>query len=111
RSVRVRALVGKQEQLQWERKWAPFAAAAAFLAAVLPIASTIWASSLLGSIPASNSEDIFLRRVHDNASGYVAAGVVTSIGTLALAPVLAYLYQAIKARRSQIPRIALILAL
>jgi hypothetical protein len=103
--------VGKQEQLQWERKWAPFAAAAAFLAAVLPIASTIWASSLLGSIPGANSEDIFLRRVHDNASGYVAAGVVTSLGTLALAPVLAYLYQAIKARRSQIPRIALILAL
>jgi hypothetical protein len=102
--------VGKQEQLGWERKWAPFAAGAAFIAALLPIASTIWASSLLGSIPSTNSEDQFLRRVHDHASGYVAAGVISSIGTLALAPVLVYLYRAIAARRPQIPRIALILA-
>jgi hypothetical protein len=102
--------VGKEEQLQWERKWAPFAAAAAFVAAVLPIAATIWASSLLGSLPSTNSEDTFLTRVHEHASGYVAAGVVTSIGTLVLAAVLVYLYQAIKARRPQIPRIALILA-
>jgi hypothetical protein len=102
--------VGKQEQLQWERKWALPAAAAAFVAALLPIASTIWASSLLGTLPSTNSEDLFLTRVHEHASGYVAAGVISSIGTLALAPVLVYLYQAIKARRPQIPRIALILA-
>jgi hypothetical protein len=102
--------VGKGEQLQWERKWAPFAAAAAFAAAVLPIASTIWASSLLGSLPSTNSEDLFLRKVHDHAAGYVAAGVITSIGTFLLAPVLVYLYRAINARRPQIPRIALILA-
>jgi hypothetical protein len=102
--------VGKEEQRQWERKWAPGAAAAAFVAALLPIASTIYASSLLGSLPSSNSEDLFLRRVHDHASGYVAAGVITSIGTFFLAPVLVYLYRAIKARRPQIPRIALILA-
>jgi Domain of unknown function (DUF4386) len=102
--------VGKQEQLQWERKWAPLAAGAAFVAALLPIASTIWASSLLGSIPSTNSEDTFLTRVHEHSSGYVAAGVISSIGTLALAPVLFYLYQAVKARRPQIPRIALMLA-
>jgi hypothetical protein len=102
--------VGKEEQLQWERKWAPAAAGAAFVAALLPIASTIWASSLLGSLPTKNSEDLFLDRVHQHASGYVGAGVVTSIGTLALAPVLVYLYFAVRARRPQIPRIALILA-
>ena len=102
--------MGKQEQLQWERKWAPLAAGAAFVAALLPIVSTVWASSLLGSIPATNSEDTFLTRVHEHAGGYVAAGVVTAIGTVALAPVLVYLYQAVKARRPQIPRIALILA-
>jgi hypothetical protein len=102
--------VGKEEQLQWERKWAPPAAGSAILAALLPIASTIWASSLLGTLPSKNSEDLFLDRVHQHASGYVAAGVVTAIGTIALAPVLVYLYQAIVARRPQIPRIALILA-
>jgi hypothetical protein len=102
--------VGKEEQLQWERKWAPAAAGAAFLAALLPIVSTVWASSLLGTLPNKNSEDLFLQRVHDHAAGYVAAGVVTAIGTIALAPVLVYLYRAIAARRPQIPRIALILA-
>jgi hypothetical protein len=102
--------VGKEEQLQWERKWAPVAAGAALVAALLPIASTIWASSLLGSLPNKNSEDLFLNRVHDHASGYVAAGVLTAIGTIALAPVLVYLYRVIAARRPQIPRIALILA-
>jgi hypothetical protein len=103
--------VGKEEQLQWERKWAPPAAISAFLAALLPIASTIWASSLLGTLPSKNSEDLFLNRVHDHASGYVAAGVITAIGTIALAPVLVYLYQAVAARRPQIPTIALILAI
>jgi hypothetical protein len=103
--------VGKEEQLQWERKWAPPTAISAFLAALLPIASTIWASSLLGTLPSKNSEDLFLQRVHDHASGYVGAGVVTAIGTIALAPVLVYLYQATAARRPQIPRIALILAI
>ena len=102
--------MGKEEQLQWERKWAPGAAAAALVAALLPIASTIYASSLLGSLPSSNSEDPFLRKIHDHASGYVAAGVITSIGTFLVAPVLVYLYQAVTARRPQIPRIALILA-
>jgi hypothetical protein len=102
--------VGKQEQLQWERKWAPPAAAAALVAALLPIASTIWASSLLGTLPSTNSEDEFLRKVNDHAGGYVAAGVISSIGTIALAAVLVYLYRAIAARRPQIPRIALILA-
>ena len=102
--------MGKEEQLEWERKWAPPAAVSAFLAALLPIASTIWASSLLGTLPSKNSEDPFLRKVHDHASGYVGAGVATAIGTIALAPVLVYLYQAVVARRPQIPRIALILA-
>jgi hypothetical protein len=103
--------VGKEEQLEWERKWAPGAAASAIVAALLPIVSTIYASSLLGSLPSSNSEDPFLRKVHEHASGYVAAGVVTSIGTFFLAPVLVYLYRAVKARRPQIPRIALYLAI
>jgi hypothetical protein len=102
--------VGKEEQLQWERKWAPPAAGAAFVAALLPIASTIWASSLLGSLPTKNSEALFLQRVNDHAGGYVAAGVLTALGTAALAPVLVYLYNAVRARRPQIPRIALILA-
>ena len=102
--------MGKEEQLQWERKWGPVAAAAALGAALLPIASTIYASSLLGSLPSSNSEDPFLRKIHDHASGYVAAGVITALGTFLLAPVLVYLYRVVIARRPQLPRIALILA-
>jgi hypothetical protein len=101
--------VGKEEQLQWERRWGPWAAASAFLAALLPIAATVYASSLLGKID-SDREDLFLRRVHDHAGGYIGSGVITAIGTFLLAPVLVYLYRAILARRAIVPRIALILA-
>jgi hypothetical protein len=101
--------VGKEEQLQWERRWAPWASGAAILAALLPIAATIYASSLLGKIE-SDREDLFLHKVHDHAGGYVASGVITALGTFLLVPVLVYLYRAIIARRPQIPRLALILA-
>jgi hypothetical protein len=101
--------VGKEEQRQWERKWAPFAAASAALAALLPIAATIYASSLLGKLP-SDREDLFLEKIHEKSSGYIASGVLTAIGTFLMAPVLVYLYRATVARRPQIPRIALILA-
>jgi ABC-type multidrug transport system fused ATPase/permease subunit len=103
--------VGKEEQLQWERKWAPAAAVAAGLAALLPLAGSIWTQSLLGSLPSSHSEDPFLHAVHDHGSKFIAAGVLASAGTLFLAPTLAYLYRAIVARRPQIPKIALVLAL
>jgi hypothetical protein len=102
--------VGKEEQLQWERQRAPWAAGAAFLAAILPIVATIYASSLLGKI-ANDREDLFLHKVHDHAGGYIASGVITALGTFLLVPVLVYFYRAIYARRPVIPRIALILAI
>jgi hypothetical protein len=102
--------VGKEEQLQWERRFAPWAASAAFLAALLPIVATIYASSLLGKID-NDREDLFLQKVHDHAGGYVASGVITALGTFLLVPVLLYFYRAIFARRPLIPRIALILAI
>src|SRR3954468_18158625 len=40
-SVRVRPLGGKEEQVQGERKWAPAAALAAAVAALLPLAGSI----------------------------------------------------------------------
>ncbi|MEA2409728.1 MAG: hypothetical protein QOC77_289 [Thermoleophilaceae bacterium] len=102
--------MGKEEQLQWERRWAPWAAVSSLLAALLPIVATVYASSLLGAID-SNREDLFLLKVHDHAGGYIASGVITAIGTFLLAPVLVYLYRAILARRAVVPRIALILAM
>jgi Domain of unknown function (DUF4386) len=101
--------VRKEEQLQWERRRAPWTAGAAFLAALLPIVATIYASSLLGKI-ANDREDLFLQKVHEHSGGYVFSGVITAIGTFLLVPVLLYFYRAIFARRPLIPRIALILA-
>jgi hypothetical protein len=101
--------VGKQEQLQWERKWAPLAAGAAFVAALVPFAAGIWGQSKLGQIDA-NRDDVLLQRIHDHAGVYQAAGIVAAIGMAFLAPVLVYLYRAIVARRPSIPRVALILA-
>jgi len=102
--------VGREEQLQWERKNAWWAAAAAFLAAIIPIATPIYARQLLGDLP-EKREDIFFQRVHEHASGYVLVGVVIGIGVVLLAPLLVYLYRAIKPRRDLIPRIALTLAI
>jgi Domain of unknown function (DUF4386) len=102
--------VGKEEQLQWERKWAPAAALAAVVAAFLPFAGSLWTQSYLRSLPTTHSEDPLLHQIHDHASSFMGAAVLSAIGTLFIAPVLVYLYRAIAARRPQIPRIALILA-
>ena len=71
--------MGKEEQLQWERQWAPWAAVSSLLAALLPIVATVYASSLLGQID-SNREDLFLLKVHTHAGGYIASGVITAPG-------------------------------
>jgi Domain of unknown function (DUF4386) len=102
--------VGKEEQLQWERKWAPAAAISAFAAGLVPFAGGIWGQAQLGRIDA-NREDLLLLRIHENAGVYVAAGILAAIGMVFLAPVFVYLFHAIKARRPQIPQIALILAI
>jgi hypothetical protein len=102
--------VGKDEQLQWERRWAPWAAAAAFLAALLPIGASIYQRSLLGNV-ASDRQDLLLGKVHDHPGGFIGSGVITGLGTLLIAGALVYLYRAILARRPLIPRVALILAL
>jgi hypothetical protein len=102
--------VGREEQLQWERDNARWAAAAAVLAAILPVAATVYATNLLGKLP-DNRDDIFLQRIHQDSSGYIISGVITGIGVILLAPVLVYLYRATVARRAMIPKIALILAI
>lgn len=99
----------REEQLQWERSSARWAAPAAVLAAILPFAASIYASSLIGKI-ASDREDKFLEKLHEHSGGFIASGVITAIGTFLLAPVFYFMYRAIKARRTLIPGIALILA-
>ena len=102
--------MGREEQLQWERKNAPWAAGAAVLAAILPVAALVYATNLLGKI-ASDREDLYLEKVHGHSSGFILVGVITGLGTVLLAPVLVYLYRATVARRALIPKIALILAI
>jgi hypothetical protein len=101
--------VGKEEQLQWERKWAPAAAISAFIAGLVPFAAGVWGQSQLGRIDA-NRDDVLLQKIHEHGGAYIGAGVVSAIGMVFLAPVFVYLFRAIKARRPQIPQIALILA-
>ena len=100
----------REEQLRWERQWGPGAAVAAFAAALLAVGATVYSSSLIGSVP-TDREDIFLQKIDQHGSCYILAGIVTGIGTIALAPVLVYLYRAIVARGGLIPRLALILAI
>jgi hypothetical protein len=102
--------VAKEEQLQWERRWAPWAAAAAFLGALLPLGATIYGRSLLGQVD-NDRQDEVLQKVHEHGGGYFVVGVLTAIGIFLIAPALVYLYRAVLARRTLIPRVAVMLAL
>jgi hypothetical protein len=101
--------VGTEDQLQWERKWAPAAAVSAFVAGLVPFAAGVWGQAQLGQIDA-NRDDVLLQKIHEHGGAYVGSGVVAALGMVFLAPVFIYLFHAIKARRPQIPQVALILA-
>ncbi len=52
-----------------------------------------------------------LQYLHDHAGKLILGGIILAIGYFALLPTLGYLFRATKARRPELPRAALILAL
>jgi uncharacterized protein DUF4386 len=99
--------VSAGDQLAWERRFGPRAAAAALGGAMFIVASFVSQLSLL-RVKTKNEADT-LRAVHAHASGYVAGGVLQLVALLFLAVVLYYLYRAARHRRPQTPTIALVL--
>jgi len=118
-----------EEALEWERQQGPRAAIAAGVAAVATLVGGIISSSALSDQPhvalATSLQNAGragadtrpslrapqLDYIHDNAGTLILGGVILAIGYFALIPVLGYLYRAAKARRPELPRAALILAL
>lgn len=96
------------EQLEWESRNGRLVAIAAFASALLVGGGLIWGQAIIAG---ANDSVESLVNVHKHESAVVAASIVQALGTLLLAPVLAYLFTATRYRRSELPRIALPLAI
>lgn len=98
----------REEQLQWERRNARWAAAAAFAAALLALAGFLYQRSVK---PVPQNVAQFLVSLDGKSSDYLTSSIISAVGVSLLAPVLYYLYRATKFRRGVVPRVALVLAI
>jgi len=96
------------EQLGWEARWAKPAAYAAFAYALLTVAGSVYVGLGLDSQPDDTRE--LLTALDGQASVFLISVIVQAVGGLLLPLALVYLYGAVKARRPQLPTIALYLA-
>lgn len=94
--------MGREEQLQWERDNARWAAGAAFLAGILTIASALYLQNKITTTPDDSVESIVL--VHAHKGDFLLAAILQAIGTAMFAPALYYLFRATQFRREQLPR-------
>jgi hypothetical protein len=103
--------VSVREQLDWESKWAKPVAAAAFLSVGFKVASSLYVSFSIDSQPDADNTRELLRTVDANSGVLTTGAVLGGIGSLLLGVVLWYLYYAVKARRPDFQKVALILAI
>ncbi|GAC1317161.1 MAG: hypothetical protein NVSMB25_04330 [Thermoleophilaceae bacterium] len=101
--------MSSEQHLEWERRFGKPAAAAAFLAAGLTLASLVYHGSVIKATATRTTADILLS-VHRQPSAYLVLAILSSLATVALVPVLVYLFKATSARRPQVPGAALYLA-
>jgi hypothetical protein len=101
--------VAPQEQLGWEARFAKPAAVAAFLAGILIIGGTVFRQTVaLADRPDDEAE--FLVAIDQNSGSFLGSAFIQSVSFLFLAAVLVYLYRATKARKPELPSIALVIA-
>jgi hypothetical protein len=118
-----------EETLAWEAEHGPRAAIAAVVAALatfvggiisstalsgqphVPLVSSLQNAAKPGADTRPSLRTAQLEYVHDKATELILGGVILGIGYFALIPALGYLYRATKARRPELPRIAIVLAL
>lgn len=100
-----------REQLDWESRWAKPVAATAFLSVGFKVASSLYVSFSIDAQPDADNTRELLRTVDANGGVLTTGAVLGGIGTLLLGVVLWYLYQAVKARRPDFQKVALILAI
>jgi hypothetical protein len=94
-------MADKQAELEWEARAGKFAAIAAFIAALAPIASGIALSAALPSRIKNDVDQVNALAHHSGA--FAMAMVITAVGWLAFIPVFGYLLRAARFR-VQVPR-------
>jgi hypothetical protein len=101
--------VERQEQLSWERRFGKWAAAAAFTAAAFALVAFIYQRVAIKPTPGNAAQ--YLVSLHDKPTQYLIAVVLQALSVVLLSVVLYYLFKATRARRPELPKIALILAI
>lgn len=96
------------EQLEWEARAGRPVAAAAFGAAVLGIAGTVYAQAAIAGTEGAVGA---VKKLDEVGAHFIAGAAIEALGIALLAPVLVYLYRAVRYRRPEIPRVALFLAI
>lgn len=103
--------VSLSEQLEWESRWAKPVAATAFLSVGFTVAASLYVSSSIDSTPTADNTRELLRIVDANGGVFTTGAVLSGIGGLLLGVVLWYLFNATKARRPELQKAALVLAI
>jgi hypothetical protein len=102
--------VSTRDQLDWEARWARPAAAAAFAAALLVVAGTIVRQAVALSDDPDDERE-FLIAINDNSGGFLASSVLQALSFIVLIGALTYLGRAVMARRPELPKPFLWLAI
>jgi hypothetical protein len=94
--------VTREEQLEWEARWAIPVAASSVIAGLLTIigVTTFLPKDREGI---ETTPDLLLS-IDEHSGGYMTSAIVTAVGVLFLIPVFLYLFRAILARGGAVPR-------
>ncbi len=102
--------MNREEQLEWEARWSRPAAAAAAAGAFFLVASFAYGVSTLGSGNARGEKAQQLR-IDEHAGDLLVIAGLNGLAVLAMGGVLVYLYYATRARRPELQKAALVLAI
>ena len=102
--------MNREEQLEWEARWSRPAAAAAAAAAFFLVASFAYGVSALGRGP-TRGEKAQQLRIDEHAGDLLVIAGLNGLAVLAMGGVLVYLYYVTRARRPELQKAALVLAI
>jgi hypothetical protein len=94
------------EELSWERRFGPYAAAAAFGAVALHFAAVVAQIPILRDAPSTSENKRYkdyLLSVHDHGGSYVASQLLVAGASALVAGALFYLFRATRHRRAELP--------
>lgn len=95
--------MSKQDQLEWEARWARPAAAAAFVAGVLLLAQVILLQTVVEDRAGIEPIPDFLLSVDENPALLLGARGAQAVASLLLIGVFLYLFRAVQARAGGVP--------